>query len=126
MRLLVAVHRILLDENVPAALRHLIDGHEVRPAYEMGWSGLANGELIAAAEADGFAILVTADRNIRYQQNLTSRRIALVVLTTNIWPIIKANHAPILAAIDTIPPGGYVVVMLDRPIRRRRSFRTSL
>ena len=122
MRLLVAVHRILLDENVPAALRHLIDGHEVRPAYEMGWSGLANGELIAAAEADGFAILVTADRNIRYQQNLTSRRIALVVLTTNIWPIMRRSSA----AIDTIPPGGYVVVMLDRPIRRRRSFRTSL
>lgn len=71
------MHRILLDENVPAALRHLIGGHEVRPAYEMGWSGLANGELIAAAEADGFAILITADRNIRYQQNLTNRRIAL-------------------------------------------------
>jgi hypothetical protein len=120
------MHRILLDENVPAALRHLIGEHEVRPAYEMGWSGLANGELLAAAEADGFAILITADRNIRYQQNLTNRRIALVVLTTNIWPIIRANHAPILAAIDTVPPGGYVVVTLDRPIRRRQSDRPTL
>ncbi len=114
--------RILLDENVPAALRHLIDGHDVRPAFEMGWSGLANGELIAAAEAAGFAVLITADRNIRYQQNLTSRRIALVVLSTNIWPTIQRDTSPILAAIETIQPGAYVFVMLDRPPRGRRPY----
>jgi hypothetical protein len=94
-----AVFRIMLDENVPAALRHLISGREVRPAYQMGWSGLANGDLIAAVEAAGFDIPITADSNIRYQQNLENRRIALIVLSTNIWPTIKASAERVLNAV---------------------------
>jgi hypothetical protein len=112
--------RILLDENIPAALRHLIVGHKVIPAHDIGWAGISNGALIIAAEAEGFEVLITADRNIRYQQNLTGRQLALIVLSTNIWPTIRANPAPILSAIDVIQPGHYVEVALDRPPRRRR------
>ena len=92
----------------------------------MGWSGLKNGDLIAAAEAGGFEILVTADRSIRYQQNLTTRRIALIVLSTNIWPLIRENHGPIIAAIEAFTVGGFVSVKLPRPSRLRRLYNPSL
>jgi hypothetical protein len=114
--------RILLDENIPAPLRRLIVGHEVTTAFDIGWAGISNGRLIAAAEAAGFEVLITADSNIRYQQNLTGRRIALIVLSTNIWPTIRANPAAILAAVQAVSPGSYVAVSLGRPQRRRRPF----
>ena len=114
------MRRVLLDENVPALLRTLIGGHDVRPVHAMGWAGLANGALIAIAEASGFDVLITADRNIRYQQNLTSRKIALIVLTTNVWMVIKAHPARIQNAIDAIQTGDYVTVSFPRaPLRRR-------
>ncbi len=115
-----SVSRILLDENIPAAIRRLLTGHDVRPAYQMGWSGLANGDLIAAAEAAGFDILITADSNIRYQQNLAGRHIALIVLSTNIWPTIKAQPDAILKAADSVQPGTYTEVLFLRPPLRRR------
>jgi hypothetical protein len=118
--------RILLDENIPAALRRLIIGHQVTLAYDMGWAGVSNGDLITAAEAKGFEVLITADQNIRYQQNLTGRQLALIVLSTNIWPTIRANPAPILAAIRKIQPGDYMPVALDRPPRRGRNPPTTL
>jgi hypothetical protein len=114
--------RILLDENLPTALSRLIVGHQVTPAFEMGWAGISNGDLIAAAEAEGFEVLITADQNVRYQQNLTGRRLILIVLSTNIWPIIRANPAPILAAVEQVKPGDYVQVTLDRPVRNRRPY----
>jgi hypothetical protein len=112
--------RILLDENIPAPLRHLIIGHHVTLAHDLGWAGISNGDLIAAAEANGFAVLITADRNIRYQQNLIGRQLALIVLSTNIWPTIRANPASILMAVENIRPSDYVEVALDLPPRRRR------
>ena len=114
--------RILLDENLPTALSRLIVDHHVTPAFEMGWAGISNGDLIAAAEAEGFEVLITADQNIRYQQNLTGRRLILIVLCTNIWPIIRASPAPILAAIEQVKPGGYVTITLPRPVRVRRPY----
>ena len=95
---------ILLDESVPAALRRLLAGHDVRSTIYMGWSGLKNGELIARAEAEGFEILITADQSIRYQQNMTDRRLILIVLDTNFWPAIRAAFQAILEAIEAAPP----------------------
>jgi hypothetical protein len=118
--------RILLDENLPTALSHLIVGHHVTAAFEMGWAGISNGDLIAAAEVEGFEVLITADQNIRYQQNLIGRRLILIVLSTNIWPIIRANPAPILAAVEQVRPGDYVTVTLPRPVRVRRPHRPQL
>ena len=64
---------ILFDNGTPAPLRHALKGHVVVEAIERGWDRLVNGELIAAAEAAGFELLLTTDKNIRYQQNLTGR-----------------------------------------------------
>jgi hypothetical protein len=70
----------LFDHSTPAPLRHHLEGHEVKEAVELGWDKLSNGELPAEAEQAGFEVLVTADKNIRYQQNLTGRKIAIVVI----------------------------------------------
>ena len=91
--------RLLFDPNVPAPLRRLISGHDAAFTDEWGWSELTNGDLLAAAEAAGFDLLLTADRNLRYQQNLSGRRIGLVVLSTNHWPTIRDNAPQVLAAV---------------------------
>ena len=72
--------RVPFDQGTPAPLRHLLPGHEVSTAYEWGWSTLKNGELLAAAESHSLEVLVTTDTNLKYQQNLASRSIAVVVL----------------------------------------------
>jgi hypothetical protein len=92
------MRRILLDENIPVGLKGLLTAYDVATADEMGWVGITNGELLAAAELDGFAIMITADRNIHAQQRLAGRAIALVVVTTNHWDTIRENAAPIVAA----------------------------
>jgi hypothetical protein len=83
------MRRILLDQNAPLGLRQILTGHDVRTAYEMGWDALSNAVLLAAAEQAAFDIMVTSDQNIEHQQNLTGRRIALVVLTTNHWRVFE-------------------------------------
>ena len=75
--------RILFDHNVPDPLRHALKGHEVETAYQRGWARLTNGDLLVAAEQAGFEVLITSDREIRYQQNLAGRKLALVLLGTN-------------------------------------------
>ena len=112
--------RILLDHNVPHGLKPLIPGHDVRTAADEGWSELSNGELLAAAEAFGFECLVTADKNIEYQQNVAARRIGLVVLSTNAWPVLKMNLGAISAAIGGASAGSYFEVLLPRPALVRR------
>ena len=88
----------------------------------MGWSTLTNGDLLAAAEAAGFDAMTTADRNIRYQQNLTGRRIASIELTTSHWETIPDNFADILAAVEAATLGSYTTLTLPRPPKRRRAF----
>jgi hypothetical protein len=77
---------ILFDNGTPAPLRYALKGHVVVEAIERGWDRLVNGELIAVAEAADFEVLLTTDKNIRYQQNLTGRKIAFVVLGNQQWP----------------------------------------
>src|SRR5947209_14313621 len=84
--------RILLDQNVPAPLRHLLREPAVT-THQIGWGRLSNGDLLAQAESAGFDVLITADQSIRYQQNLAQRRIALVVLGTNQWRALKSYAA---------------------------------
>jgi hypothetical protein len=99
--------RILFDQGTPVPLRALLSGHSVSTAYEMGWSELANGDLLAAAEAD-FDALITTDQNLRYQQNLTGRRLAILVLPTTSWPKIRSNEVQVIASIDALRPGEIV------------------
>jgi len=84
--------------------------HHVVTAYELGWSTLKNGELISAAEAQGLQVLVTTDTNLKYQQNLALRTVAIVVLNSTSWPRIQAAAELVTAAIDAAVPGTYVEV----------------
>jgi hypothetical protein len=99
--------RVLFDQGVPEPLRNHLPRHEVRTAFELGWSTLRNGELLDKAERQ-FEALVTTDRNLRSQQNLADRRIAILVLPTTSWPRLQRKLDEIAAALDALKPGQYV------------------
>ncbi len=111
---------ILFDVNVPRPLAKLLIGHTVAFADLHGWRLLTNGDLLAAAEEAAFDVLLTADTNLRYQQNLLGRRIAIVVLSTNAWSVLRDNAAPIEAALGRATRGSYEEVTLVRPPLSRR------
>jgi hypothetical protein len=87
--------------------------HDVSTADEMGWSELENGELLRAAEVAGFAVMITGDKNISSQQNLRGMTLALVVLSTNNWNVLKHNPRPVAEAVDAAEPGSFQVVRLE-------------
>ena len=99
--------KILLDECVPVQVRHALTGHEVSTVQAQGWKGIQNGELLAAAEAAGFALFILADKNLRYQQNLAGRRMAILELWTNHRPTLERHFPLIRAAAESIQPGEY-------------------
>ena len=76
----------------------------------MGWDRLSNGELLTAAEQAGFELLLTTDKNIHYQQNLAGRKIAIVVLGTSQWPVLRLHVQRVAAAVNTVTPGSYTEV----------------
>ena len=102
--------KILFDQSAPAPLRRLLASHAVETAYEGGWSTLQNGELLTAAEAGEFNVFITADSNLKYQQNLKTRNIAIVVLSTTSWPRIEAERERIVSAVDSATPKSYTEV----------------
>ena len=106
-----------LDQNVPRPLARLLVGHRVQTTDQRGWGTLSNGDLLSAAEQAGFQVMITADLNIRYQQNLSARVIALVVLSTNAWPVVVGSAAAILRAVGQAESGSYQEVTLPRPAR---------
>ena len=111
--------RILFDHNVPVGARFFLPDHEVRTFAEMNWPPqLENGELLREAEAAAFDVLVTSDQNIRHQQNLRGRKIALVILGSNIWPIVRAYSAEIAAAVLAARPGHYEFIEMPLPPKR--------
>lgn len=114
------MRRILLDQNAPYGLRQILTGYDVKTAYDMGWDAISNGRLLSAAEVAGFAIIVTSDQNVAHQQNLSGRRIALVVLTTNHWLTVKSRAGAVLEACNKAEEGTYTVVQFPLPPRRRR------
>ena len=81
--------KLLFDQGTPVPLRKHLLNHVVETAYERGWSNLKNGDLLSQAESEGFEALITTDQNLRHQQNLSGRRISVVVLMTTNWPRIK-------------------------------------
>lgn len=99
--------KVLFDVNVPRSLRHHLPGHQVATSQERGWAELQNGDLIAAADAE-FDVFITADQNLKYQQNLTSRSIAVLVLPTNFMPAVLELAPRIRAAVDRIQAGDYL------------------
>ena len=92
------------------ALRVFLTGHSIEDARTRGWEELANGELIEAAEQAGFELLVTTDKNIRYQQNLAARKLALIVLGNSQWPMVRLAVPNIISAVNAAKPGSYLEV----------------
>lgn len=116
---------VLLDQNAPKGLRAVLIEHDVRLARQMGWDTLENGDLIDAAEKGGFDVMVTADQNLAYQQNRSGRKLALVVLDSNQWPIVQTSLDKVVQAVNNAVPGSYQAVSFDRPPLLRRPYNPS-
>ena len=101
---------VLFDQGTPVPIRPFLKEHTVQTTAERGWDTLENGELLTAAEAAGFDVLVTPDKNIRHQQNLTVRTIALVVLGNPRWPVLRLHVKRVVAAVNGATPGSYTEV----------------
>lgn len=99
--------RVLLDEQLPRQVAPLLTGHDVRTVQQQSWAGLKNGQLLDAAEAAGFTVLVTGDRNLQFQQNLATRQLGVVVLCgasnalEDLVPLVPAA----MNAIDVVRAG---------------------
>jgi hypothetical protein len=106
--------RILFDQATPLPIRPYLKGHEVRTAAQQGWDRLKNGELLEAADAEGFEVLLATDKNMRYQQNLAGRKIAVVVLGLQQWPSLQPPVQFVVQAVDAAVPGSYTEI--DFPI----------
>jgi hypothetical protein len=104
--------RVLFDQGTPVPLRKHLAAHQVTTTFELGWNNLKNGELLQKDEENGISVLVTTDQNLRYQQNLTDRKIAIVVLTTTSWPRIERAVASVAKAVDSVAPSSYVEVLI--------------
>ena len=104
--------RVLFDQGTPVPLRNHLSHHEITTAFELGWSGLENGELLQQAENRGFEVLITTDKNLKYQQNLASRNIAIVVLSSTSWPRIQKVLPKIVAAVNNIQINSYIEVFV--------------
>jgi glutamate racemase len=102
--------RILFDQGTPVQIRRSLNAHSIRTAREQGWSTLANGELLRVAEEAAFDLFLTTDKNLRYQQNLSKRKIAIVVLGNGLWPFVRPMLAQVAAAIEAAEPGSYTEV----------------
>ena len=110
--------RILFDKNVPVGVRRFLKDHDVRTVVEMGWPDqLENGELLTKAATSGFEVLVTSDQNIRFQQNLEGRTLALLVLGSNIWPIVREHGDAIASTIERMTPGQHRFVEMPLPLK---------
>ena len=102
--------RILFDQATPLPLRAYLDKHEVRTASQQSWATFKNGDLLTAAEAAGFEVLLTTDKNLRHQQNLKDRKIAVVVLGRQQWPQVCPQAQRVVEAINAATPGSYTEV----------------
>jgi glutamate racemase len=101
---------ILFDHGTPAPLRSFLSHHTVKKTQELGWDTLNNGELLRAAEDAAFEVFLTTDKNIRYQQNLAQRVLAIVVLGNSRWPLLQRHVDRVVAAVNAAEPGTYTEV----------------
>ena len=106
--------KILFDNGTPKPIARILSGHEITFARQIGWHELENGDLIQQAEEAGYEVLLSTDKNIRYQQNLSARKIALAVLGNQQWPLVKMHLDKIATAVNAATPGSFAEV--DIPI----------
>jgi hypothetical protein len=102
--------RVLFDQSTPVPIRPFLKDHGVRTAAQEGWDKLRNGELLDAAGAAGFDVFLTPDKNIRYQQNLEGRKIAIVVVGNPQWPVLCLHVEHVVVAVNAATPGSYTEV----------------
>ena len=102
--------KILFDQATPVPIRHYLLGHFVRTAAQQGWDKLRDGDLLAVAEDAGFDLFLTTDKNMGYQQNLTDRKIAIIVLGIQQWPRLRPHIQLVIDAVNAVQPGNYVEV----------------
>lgn len=113
--------RVLFDKNVPVGVRHFLLQHKVFTFAAMQWHPqLENGKLLQMAEESGFDVMVTCDQNIQYQQNLAGRKLSLVVLGSNIWPIVRDYGTTIAARVDTAKIGSFDFIEMPVPTKTQR------
>ena len=105
--------RVLFDHGTPAPLRDYIPEHTVDTAAEKGWAELSNGDLLDQAESEEYELLITTDQSMRYQQNLSRRPMAIIVLRSNRWPDVLLRIDDIRAALEGIQPGEFREVQIE-------------
>jgi hypothetical protein len=107
--------RILIDECMDERFRKALPGHDCQTARYAGLAGLENGELLAAAEAAGFEAFLTVDQGIEYQQTLTTRKLAIIILRarSNRLKDLLPLASICLARIESLEPGE--VIRVDAP-----------
>src|SRR5882672_2579937 len=106
---------ILFDQGTPVPLRQFLSEHVIRTAAEQSWDRLSNGDLLAAAEAAGFELLLTTDKNLAYQQNLINRRIAIIVIGNSQWPVLQRYVHLVIETVNVTRSGSYYV--LEIPLK---------
>ncbi len=102
--------RILFDHGTPSGIAKALSGHDVTEAIDRGWDRISNGQLLKLAEEAGFGLLLTTDKNIRYQQNLAGRKISIVVLGNSTWRYVRLRLDRIVEATNAATPGSYIEV----------------
>jgi hypothetical protein len=107
--------RTLFDKATPVPIRPYLEGHTVSTAFRQGWDKLRNGELLAAAEQTGFDLFLTTDKNIRFQQNLAGRKIAIVVLGRQQWQHLRPHIQRVIDAVNAATPGSFAEVDIPYP-----------
>ncbi len=103
--------KILLDECTPRLLKRLLSDFEIATVQELGWTGITNGALLSQAE-DQFDVFITTDKNLRYQQNLSGERLAIIQLPTNQVPVVALLAPAVQEALARIKPGEFVEIPL--------------
>ena len=111
--------RILFDHGTPSGIAPALGPHSVTEARELGWDRISNGELLEKAEKNGFDLLLTTDKNIRYQQNLAGRRVSIVVLGNSTWRVVRLHLDRVARTVSEAQPGGYVEVEIPPADTRR-------
>ena len=108
--------KVLFDNGVPKRIANCLIGHDIAYARQIGWHLLKNGELIAQSEEAGYNVLLTTDKNIRYQQNLAARKIAIVILGNQQWPDVHPHLDRIAAAVNAAKPGSLTEVEIPHSL----------
>lgn len=105
--------KILLDECTPHVLKRLLTGYEIMTVQDQGWAGITNGTLLELA-TEQFDVLITSDQNLKYQQNLTNRALAVIQLPTNQIPLVKRLSQRVQSALENIQAGDFVEITIEQ------------